>query len=139
MQSVGKICAARRAEGNPAISFEFFPSKTDEGDRKLSTKIGAGADFAIIQLFPDKADYYLFRGHRAWQHSVAIPLVLGIVPILSATQIRRFLTSVCGERIPAAQKARLEEFAPDGDAVAVLRTPDLPGPAAGTPERHRRA
>src|SRR5262244_1505422 len=38
MQSVRDIYAARRAAGKPVISFEFFPPKTDEGDRALLEK-----------------------------------------------------------------------------------------------------
>src|SRR5512141_37282 len=55
--------------------------------RHLKTKISAGADFAITQLFFDNADYYEFRDHMRGQHDVRIPLVPGIVPILSAAQI----------------------------------------------------
>ena len=35
MQLVRDIYAAKRAAGKPVISFEFFPPKTDEGDRAL--------------------------------------------------------------------------------------------------------
>jgi methylenetetrahydrofolate reductase (NADPH) len=35
MQWVRDIYAAKRAAGKPVISFEFFPPKTDEGDRAL--------------------------------------------------------------------------------------------------------
>src|SRR6266516_7298100 len=38
MQLVRDIYAAKRAAGRPVISFEFFPPKTDEGDRNLLEK-----------------------------------------------------------------------------------------------------
>ena len=38
MQLVRDIYAAKRAAGLPVISFEFFPPKTDEGDRNLLEK-----------------------------------------------------------------------------------------------------
>ena len=38
MQLVRDIYAAKRAAGKPVISFEFFPPKTDEGDRALLEK-----------------------------------------------------------------------------------------------------
>jgi methylenetetrahydrofolate reductase (NADPH) len=82
----------------------------------LKTKIDAGADFAITQLFFDNTDYYEFRDHMRGRHGVKIPLVPGIVPILSGSQIKRF-TAMCGARIPAALAARLEELGDDDKAV----------------------
>ena len=35
MPLIRDIYAAKRATGRPVISFEFFPPKTDEGDRAL--------------------------------------------------------------------------------------------------------
>src|SRR5215470_12923698 len=83
----------------------------------LKEKIDAGADFVITQLFFDNSDYYFFRDHMTSNHSVKVPLVPGIIPILSAAQIKRF-TALCGARIPAALAARLEEVANDDAAAA---------------------
>jgi 5,10-methylenetetrahydrofolate reductase, prokaryotic form len=82
----------------------------------LKTKIDAGADFVLTQLFFDNADFYEFRDHLTKQLGVSIPLVPGIVPILSGSQIKRF-TSMCGARIPAALSAKLDEIG-DNDAAA---------------------
>ena len=38
MKFIRDIHEQCRAEGRPAISFEFFPPKTDEGDRNLFEK-----------------------------------------------------------------------------------------------------
>ena len=38
MQFIRDIHAAKKAAGKPVISFEFFPPKTDEGDRNLLEK-----------------------------------------------------------------------------------------------------
>jgi methylenetetrahydrofolate reductase (NADPH) len=38
MQFIRDIYAAKRAANQPVISFEFFPPKTDEGDRNLLEK-----------------------------------------------------------------------------------------------------
>jgi methylenetetrahydrofolate reductase (NADPH) len=83
----------------------------------LKQKIEAGADFVITQLFFDNSDYYEFRDHMTRAHGVKVPLVPGIVPILSGTQIRRF-TAMCGARIPASLAARLDELGDDDAAVA---------------------
>jgi methylenetetrahydrofolate reductase (NADPH) len=84
--------------------------------RHLKTKIDAGADFVITQLFFDNADFYEFRDHLTRQHGVKVPLVPGIIPILSGAQIRRF-TGLCGARIPPALAARLEQLGDDDAAV----------------------
>src|SRR4051812_21179501 len=49
MQLVRDIYAAKRAAGKPVISFEFFPPKTDEGDRTLLEKTIP----ALLQTKPD--------------------------------------------------------------------------------------
>ena len=46
-----------------------------------------------------------------------MPIVPGIVSILSATQIQRF-TAMCGARIPAPLAARLEALGSDDAAAA---------------------
>jgi methylenetetrahydrofolate reductase (NADPH) len=83
----------------------------------LKEKIEAGADFVITQLFFSNADYYEFRDHMVNRHKVSIPLVPGIIPILSGAQIKRF-TALCGARIPNELAARLEELGDNDEAVA---------------------
>lgn len=83
----------------------------------LRNKIDAGADFVLTQLFFDNADYYEFRDHLQQRLGVTVPLVPGIVPILSGSQIKRF-TALCGARIPAALGARLDELGSNDEAVA---------------------
>ncbi|HTL19009.1 MAG TPA: methylenetetrahydrofolate reductase [NAD(P)H] [Patescibacteria group bacterium] len=85
--------------------------------RHLKQKIDAGADFVVTQLFFDNSDYYAFRDHMQRQHSVKIPIVPGIVPILSGSQIKRF-TAMCGARIPSKLAARLDELGDNDAAVA---------------------
>src|SRR5256886_16931805 len=49
MQLVKDIYKAKAAAGKPVISFEFFPPKTDEGDRNLLEKTIP----ALLQTKPD--------------------------------------------------------------------------------------
>ena len=48
---------------------------------------------------------------------VSVPIVPGIVSILSGTQIKRF-TAMCGARIPASLTAKLDALGHDDAAVA---------------------
>ena len=49
MQFIRDIHKARKAENRPVISFEFFPPRTDEGDRNLLEKTLP----ALMALKPD--------------------------------------------------------------------------------------
>lgn len=82
----------------------------------LRDKIQAGADFVLTQLFFDNADFYRFRDHLTRKLGVKIPIVPGIISILSGPQIKRF-TALCGSKIPAALAARLDQIGED-DAAA---------------------
>ena len=59
----------------------------------------------------------IHRDHLAKAHGVRVPIVPGIVPILSGSQIKRF-TALCGAKIPAPLHAKLDELGSDDAAVA---------------------
>ena len=83
----------------------------------LKEKVEAGADFVLTQLFFDNTDYFEFRDHLVGKLGVKVPIVPGIVSILSGHQIKRF-TAMCSARIPAPLTARLDELGEDDAAVA---------------------
>jgi len=82
----------------------------------LKKKTDAGADFVLTQLFFDNADYFEFREHLVGRLGVRVPLVPGIVPILSAAQITKF-TQLCGAKIPPQLRKRLDELGADEEAT----------------------
>jgi len=113
-----------REQGDFCVGVAGFPEghiackggkETDWG--YLKQKVDAGADFVLTQLFFDNADFYRFRDHMIQQRGVKVPLVPGIVPILSTAQIKKF-TALCGARIPEALAARLDELGDDDAATA---------------------
>ncbi|MGA2660697.1 MAG: methylenetetrahydrofolate reductase [NAD(P)H] [Verrucomicrobiota bacterium] len=83
----------------------------------LKEKVDAGADFILTQLFFDNADYYEFRDHLTIKLGVSVPIVPGIISILSGAQIKRF-TALCGARLPAPLAAKLDALGSDDAAVA---------------------
>jgi methylenetetrahydrofolate reductase (NADPH) len=85
--------------------------------RHLKEKIDAGADLVLTQLFFDNTDFLEFRDHLTRKLGVTVPIVPGIVSILSATQIKRF-TAMCGAHIPASLSTRLDALGDDDAAVA---------------------
>ena len=72
-------------------------------------KVDKGADFLITQLFFDNADYFAFAD-RAVASGIDVPVIPGILPVLSAPQIRRF-TALCGSKIPTDLDAELDRLA----------------------------
>jgi len=111
-----------RQQGDLSIGVAGFPEghiACKEGKhadwQHLREKIEAGADFVITQLFFDNADFYEFRDHMTHRHGIRVPLVPGIIPILSGPQIKRF-TALCGSRLPTNLAAKLDELG-DNDAT----------------------
>jgi methylenetetrahydrofolate reductase (NADPH) len=85
--------------------------------RHLKEKTDAGADFILTQLFFDNADYFEFRDYVAGKLGVRVPLVPGIISILSAAQITRF-TQLCGAKIPPPLRSKLDQLAGNDEAAA---------------------
>jgi methylenetetrahydrofolate reductase (NADPH) len=113
-----------RQQGEFCVGVAGFPEghiackEGKEADwRHLKQKVDAGADVIITQLFFDNRDFFEFRDHITRKLGVLVPIVPGIVSILSASQIKRF-TAMCGARIPESLAARLDEFGNDDAAVA---------------------
>jgi methylenetetrahydrofolate reductase (NADPH) len=113
-----------REQGDFSIGVAGFPEghiACKEGKyadwQHLKEKVDSGADFVLSQLFFDNADFHQFREHVTRKLGVNVPVVPGIVSILSAAQIKRF-TAMCGARIPAPLAAKLEALGQDDAAAA---------------------
>lgn len=86
--------------------------------RHLVTKVEAGVDFLITQLFFDNDRFFAFeRELRA--AGVVVPLLAGIMPVTNVSQIQRF-SQMCGATIPAVLRDRLGEV--EGDPQEVFWT-----------------
>jgi len=72
----------------------------------LRRKVGAGAAFVTTQLFFDNGVYHRFVS-RCRAAGITVPIVPGIMPVLSLKQIQRF-TTMCGASLPAQLVRRLE-------------------------------
>jgi methylenetetrahydrofolate reductase (NADPH) len=84
----------------------------------LKRKVDAGADFITTQLFFDNTLYYRFV-ERCRAAGITIPIVPGIMPVLSLKQIQRF-TAMCGASLPKALITRLEVAAENADVLETI-------------------
>jgi len=83
--------------------------------QRLKQKIDCGADFVITQLFFDNRHYFECREFLAGQ-GVSVPIVPGILPILSSSQIKRFV-ALCGAELPQPLLSELEKRGENDEAV----------------------
>jgi methylenetetrahydrofolate reductase (NADPH) len=83
--------------------------------QRVKAKVDQGADFIITQLFFDSVHYFRFREHLT-RLGVAVPIFPGIIPILSASQIKKF-TALCGSELPEPLLRRLDELGDDDATI----------------------
>ena len=84
----------------------------------LRRKVDAGAAFVTTQLFFDNAVYYRFV-EKCRVAGITVPIVPGIMPVLSLKQIQRF-TQMCGATLPAQLTKRLEAAADNAEVVETI-------------------
>jgi methylenetetrahydrofolate reductase (NADPH) len=81
------------------------------------TKVKAGAHSAITQYFFNSDAYFRFVDD-AYKLGADVPVVPGIMPITSSTQLMRF-SDACGAEIPRWIRLRLQGF---GDDTASIKS-----------------
>jgi methylenetetrahydrofolate reductase (NADPH) len=84
----------------------------------LATKVRAGVDFIITQIFFNNRFYFDFVA-RARAAGITVPIIPGIMPITDVAQIQR-MTKMCGASVPAVLRAELERRRSDAVAVTQL-------------------
>ena len=105
-----------------AIEVAAYPevhpqAKSPEADlQAFATKAKAGANSAITQYFYNADAYFRFVDDVR-KLGVDIPVVPGIMPITSSSQLLRF-SDACGAEIPRWVRLRLQAY---GDDVASIK------------------
>ncbi|AEA34386.1 methylenetetrahydrofolate reductase [NAD(P)H] [Hippea maritima] len=94
------IGVAGYPEGHPESS------SLDKDIEYLKMKVDAGGEFVITQLFFDNGKFFNFLD-RVEKFHIEIPVLAGVMPILSLSQMRRFV-GMCGATIPSELISRLE-------------------------------
>ncbi|PIT76025.1 methylenetetrahydrofolate reductase [NAD(P)H] [Limnohabitans sp. JirII-29] len=123
-QYASDLVAFIRAETGQdfAIEVAAYPeihpqAKSAEADlQAFATKVKAGADSAITQYFYNSDAYFRFV-EDVQKLGVDVPIVPGIMPITSSSQLLRF-SDACGAEIPRWIRLRLQGF---GDDLASIK------------------
>ena len=84
----------------------------------LKRKIDAGASFITTQLFFDNAHYHRFVD-KCRARGITVPIVPGIMPVLSLKQIQR-ITMMSAAQLPWVLLKRLEAGGDSADAVEAV-------------------
>ena len=104
------IGVAGFAEGHPAT-----PNRVVEMDY-FKTKVDAGADYIVTQLFFDNRDFLDFR-ERCALNEIHIPIIAGIMPITSISGLKRIAELAGGARFPAKLLRALQHCQNDPEMV----------------------
>ncbi len=96
---------------------EVHPDAPDAATdlQNLQTKVAAGSDFLVTQLFFDNRDYFSFL-ERVREAGIGVPVLPGIMPVTNLGQVKRF-TEMCGAALPADLLGALEAAGDDEAAV----------------------
>ena len=97
-------------EGHPTT-----PNRLVEMDH-LKSKVDAGADYIVTQLFFDNRDLYDFR-ERCELAGIDVPIIAGLMPIASVSGMKRMAELAAGARFPAALIRAIERCGDDAAAV----------------------
>ncbi len=97
-------------EGHPET-----PNRLLEMDY-LKAKVDAGADYIVTQLFFSNADFYDFRD-RCELAGINVPIIAGIMPVVSRKGMTRMAELAAGARFPAKLLRAIDRAGDDAAAV----------------------
>jgi len=120
---------------------EYHPQARSPRDDLLAfqRKVRAGANSAITQYFYN-LDAYLHFVDECAALGLTLPIVPGIMPIVSFSKLARF-SDACGAEIPRWMRRKFESFGDDSDSIKAFGLDVVTGLcerllAAGAPGLH---
>jgi methylenetetrahydrofolate reductase (NADPH) len=107
------------AIGGAAFPETHIHATSPEDDlRYMKAKVDEGVDFLITQMFFDNRFYFDFV-QRAREAGVEVPIIPGVMPILSLDGIKR-MTELSAAHLPEELEEQLESRRGEEDAVTDL-------------------
>jgi methylenetetrahydrofolate reductase (NADPH) len=117
-----ELAAFIRGSFDYCIGGASYPEKHPEAPslehdlHHLKRKVDAGVEFLLTQLFFDNADYWSLV-ERARAAGIGVPITPGIMPIVSAANLRHILTLSPGAKQPDELVNALDAVGDDADAA----------------------
>ncbi len=103
--NVGAACHPEKHHEAPSL---------EEDLANLRKKVEAGAEFLITQLFLDNEPFFRFV-ERAREAGIEVPIVPGIMPMVSLKNLQGAMRHSPGSKTPAELEERLLEAGEDSD------------------------
>lgn len=97
----------------PECHFEAVDFDTDI--KNLKTKVDAGAEHLISQVFFDNNLFYSFL-EKARKAKIKVPIEAGVMPVVNKKQIER-MVSLCGASLPAKFTKMMQRYENHPDAL----------------------
>ncbi|MBP3702581.1 MAG: methylenetetrahydrofolate reductase [NAD(P)H], partial [Lachnospiraceae bacterium] len=110
-----------RQKGNFCIAGACYPECHPETEnrvseiRNLKTKVNAGAEVLISQLFFDNDQFFHFVDDCKIAE-IDVPIIPGIMPVINASQIKRMVT-MCGASFPEKFQKIINRYEDNREAL----------------------
>lgn len=115
------LIARIRRQGDFTIGAACYPEGHPESRSRgedldhLKRKVDAGVDFLTTQMFFDNNILYNFL-YQALKRDIRVPVAAGIMPVVSARQIKR-ICALSGTQLPPRFAAIVDRFQDDPQAM----------------------
>ena len=107
--------------GDFCVAGACYPECHPESDnrvsemRNLKTKVDAGAEILLSQLFFDNSEFYRFVDDCRIAE-IDVPVIPGIMPVINAAQIKRMIT-MCGASLPVRFQKIISKYENNKEAL----------------------
>jgi methylenetetrahydrofolate reductase (NADPH) len=118
------VALLRSLHADVCLGVAGYPEKHPEAPSldadlaNLRCKVDAGASFITTQLFFDNEVFHRFVD-RCRGFGITVPIVPGIMPVLSLKQIKR-ITGLCGASLPAKLLKRIEAAGEEPEVIGAI-------------------
>lgn len=115
------LTAYIKGKGDFCVAGACYPEVHPEADnsiadiRNLRTKVDAGADFLVSQLFFNNDEFYRFQ-EKCLIAGIDVPISAGIMPVTNKAQIERMVT-MCGATLPDRFRKIMEKYQDNKEAL----------------------
>lgn len=115
------LIAYMKTKGDFCFLGACYPECHPESDNRISeikhlkTKVNAGAEILLSQLFFDNKQFFRFQ-EDCRIAEINVPIIPGIMPVINASQIKRMIT-MCGATFPERFQKIIHKYEDNREAL----------------------